>query len=162
MSDNKKKEKRHLGDRFDGKLLRDIDPMHIITPLLYPNRADNEAYIAESIDLAPIRAYLEKKNAGNPVFKYTMFHVMVTAMIKVLTLRPKLNRFIANKNTYQRYEITASFVVKKLFTDEAKEGLASSTPKTRTLWTACMKSSSSRSAATRRAIRRTPPPMPCP
>ena len=124
MSDNKKKEKRHLGDRFDGKLLRDIDPMHIITPLLYPNRADNEAYIAESIDLAPIRAYLEKKNADNPVFKYTMFHVMVTAMIKVLTLRPKLNRFIANKNTYQRYEITASFVVKKLFTDEAKEGLA--------------------------------------
>ena len=118
------KEKRRIGDRRDGKLLRDIDAMHIITPLLYPNRCDNEAYISERFDLAPIRAYLAKKNADNPVFKYTMFHVIVTAVLKLLVLRPKLNRFIQNKNTYQRYEISASFVVKKLFTDEAEEALA--------------------------------------
>ena len=124
MGDTKKKERRKMGDRFDGKLLRDLDAMHIITPLLYPNRCDNEAYISETFDMAPIRAYVDKKNAENPVFKYTMFHVFVTAILKLIVLRPKLNRFIQNKNMYQRNEITASFVVKKLFTDDAEEALA--------------------------------------
>lgn len=120
----KKKIKRRWGDRFDGTLIRHLDGMHVIMPLLYPNRCDNEAYIAETIDLAPIRAYLEKKNGAKPEFKYTMFHIIVAAMIKTLTLRPKLNRFIANRNMYQRNEVSAAFTVKKQFLDEAKEGLA--------------------------------------
>nr|MCR4936039.1 2-oxo acid dehydrogenase subunit E2 [Oscillospiraceae bacterium] len=37
---------------------------------------------------------------------------------------PKLNRFIANRNTYQRGEVSASFVIKKQFSDAAEEGLA--------------------------------------
>ena len=48
----------------------------------------------------------------------------MTALIKTVTLRPKMNRFIANKNIYQRNEVSASFVIKKQFADEAKEGLA--------------------------------------
>jgi len=48
----------------------------------------------------------------------------VTAALKTITLRPKLNRFIANRNTYQRGEVSASFVIKKQFSDAAEEGLA--------------------------------------
>ena len=36
------------------------------TPHLYPNRADNEAYINVDIDLRPLDDYLAKKNAGTP------------------------------------------------------------------------------------------------
>ena len=91
---------KRLGDRKDGKLLRDIDGMHFIVPLLYPNRCDNEAFISEQIDLTAIDAYLEKKNASNPEYKYNLFQVVVTAVMKTVTLRPKLNRFIANKTLY--------------------------------------------------------------
>ena len=34
--------KRRPGDRKDGRLLRELDPMHYIVPLLYPNRCDND------------------------------------------------------------------------------------------------------------------------
>ena len=115
---------RKPGDRKDGKLLRDIDAMHIIVPMLYPNRCDNEAFISERIDLTKVNAYLESKNASEPEYKYNLFQVIVTAMLKVLTLRPKMNRFIANCNVYQRNEVSASFVVKKLFSDEGAEALA--------------------------------------
>ena len=98
--------------------------MHFITPLIYPNRCDNEAYIAEHIDLTPINAYLAKKNAEETDFPYTMFHVIVAAILKTITLRPQLNRFIANKNFYQRNETSAAFVVKKIFSDEGGEALA--------------------------------------
>ena len=119
-----KKERRRMGDRKDGKLLRDIDSMHFIVPLLYPNRCDNEAYISERIDLAPINAWLAEKNRTETDFPYTMFHLIVSAVLKTVVLRPKMNRFIQNKNLYLRNKISAAFVVKKQFTDEAAEALA--------------------------------------
>ncbi len=116
--------KRRRGDRRDGALIRDIDPMHYIVPLLYPNRCDNEAFISERIDLTNVNAYLEKRNAENPAYRYNLFQLIVTAVAKTVTLRPKLNRFIANKNLYQRNEVSAAFVVKKLFADDGAEALA--------------------------------------
>ena len=109
--------KKRFGDRKDGALIRDLDAMHFVVPLLYPNRCDNEAYISERVELTNLNAYLERKNAGETEFPYTMFHVILAALVKTLTLRPKLNRFIANKNMYQRNEVSASFVVKKKFSD---------------------------------------------
>lgn len=118
------RKKRKLGDRRDGTLLRKVDSMHFITPLIMPNRCDNEAFISERIDLTAINAYLEKKNQNNPVYKYNLFQVIVTAILKILMHRPLLNRFIANGNIYQRNEISAAFVIKKIFADDAPEGLA--------------------------------------
>lgn len=118
------KPKRRFGDRRDGTLIRDIDPMHYVTPYIYPNRADNEAYISERIDLTNINKYLEKKNADEPEYKYTLFHVILTAIIKTIILRPKMNRFIQGKRIYQRNNFSAAFVVKKQFADEAHEALA--------------------------------------
>ena len=115
---------KRWGDRKDGTLLRDLDGMHFITPIIYPNRCDNEAFISERIDLTKTDAYLEKKNADNPEYKYNLFQVIVTSALKVLTLRPKMNRFVANRNTYQRKEISAAFVVKKEFSDSGAEALA--------------------------------------
>lgn len=117
-------DKRRIGDRKDGKLLRDIDGMHVVMPIIYPNRCDNEAFISERIDLTNINKYLERLNADSPEFKYTIFHLIVTAIVKCIYLRPKMNRFIANKNLYQRNEVSAAFVVKKYFGDESHEGLA--------------------------------------
>ncbi len=115
---------RKWGDRKDGKKLRDIHSMHLIMPLMYPNRCDNEAFISECIDLTNIQAYLEKKNANNPEYKYNLFQVMVTAVLKTITLRPKMNRFIAGKTMYQHNDVSASFTVKKIFSDNGAEALA--------------------------------------
>lgn len=115
---------RKLGDRKDGARLKKISSMHAIMPLMYPNRCDNEAFISERIDLGPINAYLEKKNADDPEYAYNLFQVMVTAVLKTITLRPKMNRFIANQTMYQRNEVSAAFTVKKVFSDSGAEALA--------------------------------------
>ena len=115
---------RRFGDRRDGVLLRDLDALHFITGVLYPNRCDNEAYISVKVDLTNMQAFLDRKNADGPEFKYTFMHVIITALEKTILLRPKLNRFIVNGNFYQRNEITTSFIVKKQFSDQAEEGLA--------------------------------------
>ena len=116
--------KKNFGDRRDGTLIKNLDSMHFIMPIIYPNRCDNEAYISECIDLTNINSYLEKKNLSNPEYKYNLFQIIVAAVLKTVTLRPKMNRFIANSNMYQRNEISAAFVIKKIFSDNGEEGLA--------------------------------------
>lgn len=115
---------RRRGDRRDGTLIRDLDPLHFFTGIIYPNRCDNEAYISENIDLTVVNRYLQQKNEGETEFPYTMFHLIVAALVKTITLRPKLNRFIVNGNFYQRNEVSAAFVVKKIFSDNGAEALA--------------------------------------
>ena len=115
---------RRFGDRRDATLLRDTDALHFIMGIIYPNRADNEAYIAERVNLEPVKAHLAKKNVEGIPFKYTFFHVILTALVKTVTLRPKLNRFYANENYYQRNKITAGFVIKKEFSDGSEEAMA--------------------------------------
>jgi len=116
--------KKRRGDRRDGRLLRELDSLHFITGIIYPNRCDNEAYISVKVDLTAMNEYLAKKNAAETEFPYTMFHIVVAALEKTITLRPKLNRFIVNSNFYQRNEVSAAFVVKKQFSDKGAEALA--------------------------------------
>ena len=116
--------KRKWGDRSDAVWLKDLPPLNRIMPGIMPNRADNEAYITVEVDLAPLNAYLEKKNAGRTEDKYTFFHVVSAAIAKAFVLRPRMNRFICNHKVYQRNDLTVAFVVKKHFDDKSEEGLA--------------------------------------
>jgi len=67
---------------------------------------------------------LPTKNYEGIPFKYTFFHVILTALVKTVILRPKLNRFYANENYYQRNKVTAGFVIKKEFADGSEEAMA--------------------------------------
>ena len=107
-----------LGDRKDGKLLRELDSLHFITGILYPNRCDNEAFVSERIDLTNLDKYLEEKNSTDPAYKYNLFQAIVTSILRVITLRDKMNRFIVNSNFYQRNVVSTAFVVKRIVKDE--------------------------------------------
>lgn len=112
------------GDRKDGRLIRKLDSMHYIMPLMYPNRCDNEACMNFTIDLTKADEYLARKNSGDIEYKYNLFQMVLTAVLKTITLRPKMNYFIANGNMYERNDITAAFTVKKIFSDSGGEALA--------------------------------------
>ncbi len=116
--------KKRRGDRKDARWLRELDSLHGIMPYIYPNRADNEAYICERIDLTRVNEYINEKNAENPEMKYKLFQLIVAALVKTITLRPKMNRFVKGGRIYQRDELTAAFVVKKEFSDDGGEALA--------------------------------------
>ncbi|MBR4635980.1 MAG: 2-oxo acid dehydrogenase subunit E2 [Clostridia bacterium] len=116
--------KRRRGDRKDAYLLRDLDPMHKFMPYLLPGRCDNEAVMSELIDLTAVNEYVAKKNASDPAFKYTIFHVLSAALVKTIALRPSLNWFIAGHRCYERKELSISFIVKKKFEDHSYEAVA--------------------------------------
>lgn len=113
-----------MGDRFDGRYIKDSDGMHYITPFIYPNRCDNEAFFSFQVDLSRLDEYLQEKNAGDPDYKYNLFQCIITSVLKTITLRSRLSIFIHNRRLYRRNEVSASFVVKQEFADDGNEVLA--------------------------------------
>ena len=116
--------RRRWGDRRDAKLIRNLDSMHYIMPLMYPNRCDNEAFMTLHINLEKTEEYIRQKNKENPDNKIAIFELIIVATLKTIRLRPHMNRFIANKTMYQRNDLTAAFTVKKNFRDDGEETLA--------------------------------------
>ena len=116
--------KRRFGDRRDGAKLRDLDAMHYIMPLMYPNRCDNEAYMRLTIDISNTEEYIRGYNKAHPENKVAIFDIIIAAALKMVRTRPQLNRFIANQTMYQRNCTTAAFTVKKDFRDDGDETLA--------------------------------------
>ena len=46
-----KGKKKKRGDRTDGYLVRDLDPLHMFMPYLMGSRTENEAVMNEEFDL---------------------------------------------------------------------------------------------------------------
>lgn len=116
--------KRNRKDRKDAWYIGDLDSLHMVMPYLLGDRTINEAVLGEVIDLTQVDQYLEAKNANNPEFKYTWFHVIMAVIAKTILLRPKMNRFIAGKRFYQHKKIEIAFIVKHKFSDDAAESTA--------------------------------------
>ncbi len=113
-----------MTDRFDAKYLKNIDSMHFIMPFMFPNRCDNETFFSFRLDLSELNAYIAKKNADNPEYRYNLFQCLIAAVLKTITLRSKLSIFIHNRKMYKRNEVSAAFTVKQEFSDEGGEVLA--------------------------------------
>jgi hypothetical protein len=117
------KKPRKWGDRKDGCWVRDVPGLNTIMMHLFPNRTDNEVYLHQEIDITDLLTYLNQKNGPDAPYKTTLFHCLVTILARVLNERPKLNRFVQGRRTYERDEITISFIAKRRFTDHSEESL---------------------------------------
>lgn len=119
---------RRWGDRYDAKLVRDIDGLHHYMAYLMPKRTDAEVYINEKIDITELLKYIQEKNASGER-KVTLFHCMIAAVARTIKMRPLLNRCISGKRYYDRNEISMGFTIKKKFTDHSEETLMIYRPK---------------------------------
>lgn len=115
------KEKRKWGDRRDGKYIKDITGLQTIMMHIMPNRTDAEVCLHDEIDATELLKFIEKKNAEHPNYKTTIFHCFVVCVARILRERPKLNRFIQGRRTYQRNEMSIAFMAKRRFADNAEE-----------------------------------------
>lgn len=118
------KRKHHWKDRWDGYYISGLDAMHVLMPYMFGSRTSNEAVLGEIIDLTEVDKYLAMKNAGNPEFKYTWFHVITAVLAKTILLRPKMNWFINGGRFYERKQIRLGFNVKRKFADNGEEAIA--------------------------------------
>lgn len=114
---------RKFGDRKDGRRIRDLDGLHSIMLHLMPKRTESEVYMEFPLDITDLLAFIDQRNLEHPEYKTTVFHCIITALARVITMRPYLNRFICGRKLYERDKITLSFIAKRKFQDHAEESL---------------------------------------
>ncbi|MGI6124290.1 MAG: hypothetical protein ACOYIG_08910 [Acetivibrionales bacterium] len=112
--------KRRFGDRYDGRKLRSLDPFYKIIPYIMKTRIDAQNYFEEKIEISNTEAFIIKKRKETGE-RISFFHVIIAAMVRTISQKPGLNRFVAGQKIYARNEILISFVMKKEFNEESPE-----------------------------------------
>ena len=77
-------------------------------------RTQSELHYATQVDLTKTTEFLEDYNKDKvEEDKLTPFQIYLTAAIRAITLRPRINRFVSGRRLWQRNRIIIGFVVKK-------------------------------------------------
>jgi hypothetical protein len=111
--------RRRRGDRYDGRLLRKLNPFYLITPFIMRSRIDAQDYFEDRIDVGPSESWLREKRAEGHALGF--LHLLVAAYVRTLARKPRLNRFVAGQRIYARDEILVSFALKKRLHEDSPE-----------------------------------------
>ncbi len=107
-----------FGNRSDGRKLKTLDPIFKIIPTVMKERNDSQVLFKQDINLEPLDEYIDKK--AREGIRLSYMHVIYAAIVRIISQRPKLNRFIVNGNVYARNNIFVSLMIKKSLTDEGE------------------------------------------
>lgn len=108
--------------RKDGHLVQDGDPMNRIMPYIMRTRNESVIYYRNTIEISAIRDYIKRQRKQGR--RITIFNVIMAAVLQILVLRPRLNRFIAGRRIYEHNSYEALYVVKLDMSDQAYESVA--------------------------------------
>lgn len=97
------------GNRPDGRRIRNVDPMQLITGFLMKKRYDSMTMYEDSFDCEAWDKYIKEKEAQG--IKMGYMHIFIAGVVRMLALKPRLNRFVMNGKIYARPKIWVSFTI---------------------------------------------------
>lgn len=98
-----------FGKRPDGRRLRTVEPMQLITGVLMKKRYDSMNMYQDTIDVGSWDTYIKEKKAEG--LKLTYMHIFIAGIVRMMAKWPRLNRFVMNGKVYTRPKIWVSFTI---------------------------------------------------
>jgi len=98
-----------FGKRPDGRAIRNLDPMQKIMPYIMKTRTDSMNMYEDTFPCDVWDTYIKEKESQG--IKMGYMHILIAAFVRLIALRPQLNRFVMNGKIYARPKIWVSFVV---------------------------------------------------
>ena len=93
--------RRRVTDRKDGRRLRTISPLFQLSPFTMLSPADASNSFTDSADVAAIETWLRSRRASGDE-NMSLLHVVIAAYVRMLALRPAMNRFVSGRFLYAR------------------------------------------------------------
>ena len=109
---SRKKRRRRLGDRIDGRRIRGIYPMQFLIPFVMKERSDAQNHFEDEIDITNVESYLKKKH-GEGYSELGFLHLFIAAYVRAIAHRPAINRFVAGQHVFSRPDVVAVMPIKK-------------------------------------------------
>lgn len=104
-----------FGKRPDGRLLGKLDPFDRIIPYIMKERSDSMVMYEDSFECTAMDEYIRTWRAQGLPLSY--MHILIAATVRILAIRPKLNRFVMNGKLYAREKIWVSFAIHRKLVD---------------------------------------------
>ena len=98
-----------FGKRPDGRRLRTVDPIQLITGFLMKKRYDSMNMYEDTINCDAWDQYIKEK--ANQGIKLGYMHIFIAGAVRMLAKWPRLNRFVMNGKVYARPKIWVSFTI---------------------------------------------------
>jgi len=111
--------KRRFGDRKDGYRLRKADPFFRIIPYIMKEKNDAHVFFEDRIYLEDTDIFIRKLRKEG--IRIGFLHIVIASMVRMISQKPKINRFVIGRKTYARKEISFSLVIKKEMNEETEE-----------------------------------------
>jgi hypothetical protein len=106
--------------RRDGELIKNLDPIRRMMPLVMGGRNQSIVYHTTQLNVSKARAWLRIYNRSRGTKSQArLFHLLAYAVMRTLHARPGLNRFVSGGRIYQRKGLWLSFAIKMKFSDDA-------------------------------------------
>jgi hypothetical protein len=111
---------RRWSDRYDGRRLRTLNPFYQITPYIMRTRIDAQDYFEDRVEIGRAEKWLRRKrDEGHADLGF--LHILMAAVVRTISQRPRLNRFVAGQKIYARNEILISLAIKKRLHEDSPE-----------------------------------------
>ncbi len=98
-----------FGKRPDGRVIKTLAPLEKIMPYIMKTRVDSMTMYDDTFDCGPWDEYIQKKREEG--IEITYMHIIIAAIVRMIALRPALNRFVMKGKVYTRPKIWISFAV---------------------------------------------------
>lgn len=98
-----------FGKRPDGRRIKNVDSLQLITGFLMKKRYDSMNMYEDTFNCEAWDQYIrEKKEQG---IKLGYMHIFIAGIVRMLAKWPRLNRFVMNGKLYARPKIWVSFTI---------------------------------------------------
>ncbi len=108
----KKKRRRRLGDRSDGRRIRSLDPMSAVSSYIMVERNACSNLFEDEFDLEKVDAFIKEQRAKG-LKGFGVMHVIVAAYVRTIAQYPALNRFISGQKLFHRDIVEVALTIKK-------------------------------------------------
>lgn len=112
---------RGWGDRYDGWRVRNVDVVFSVIPYFLRTRMDAQNFFEVNLRVDNIEAFIKEHKEDIP--NLSIMHVVMAALIRLVSQRPYLNRFVIWNKIFARNHLNFSIAVKRSLSDTGEETL---------------------------------------
>ncbi len=94
----------------EGHRVKNINPFDTFIPFVMVDRNDSQNTINESFEIAPTEEFIRQMRAEG-LDGFGVLHVILAAYVRMVSQRPKVNRYVRGQRVWARNEITVSLAI---------------------------------------------------
>ena len=108
-------------DRYDGWRVNKVDAVFRVIPYFLRTRIDAQNFFEERVPISHLEQFIKEHKEQIPGL--SIMHIVIAALVRLVSQRPSINRFVVWNKIFARKHLNFSLVVKRSLTDDGEETL---------------------------------------